>query len=323
MAYVYYKYPAGARLTDYMLDENGAVTRWDLTDSYVQGALYIRKLIAEGLLDKECFTQSDAQVVAKMASGSIAVDAAMYEACQQYEKSGGILLSNPEMKMKPLGPMYMGNGIGYTQMELNGKNGSHIWCFPTTNKNLEATLAWINYINSEEGRTLLNYGIEGETFEYDENGQPRLMQYLLDMQADPAQADAFAALLREYGMQQYTMCYGNLAMEWFGQSNAFAAQIDPDLKAFYDDGFRDLELVDGKLMTSVLPDFPRYEDYKLLLANADSDALLRAYFADTDEEAIAIISEYQNYLLTGENGVLVELLNYLTEQLATRSDWLF
>ena len=48
-----------------------------------------------------------------------------------------------------------------------------------------------------------------------------------------------------------------------------------------------------------------------------------AYFAESDEAAIAIIEEYRNYLLTGENGVLVELLKHVQDQLPTRDDWLW
>ncbi len=40
--------------------------------------------------------------------------------------------------------------------------------------NLEETLRWMDYVYSEEGYMLTNYGVEGETFHYDENGEPIL-----------------------------------------------------------------------------------------------------------------------------------------------------
>lgn len=67
---------------------------------------------------------------------------------------------------------------------IEGVGGQHIaGRFPTstsvaitsTAKDPEACLMVLDYLFSEEGRTLTNFGVEGETFEY-VNGEPRLIE---------------------------------------------------------------------------------------------------------------------------------------------------
>lgn len=49
-----------------------------------------------------------------------------------------------------------------------------------TCSNIELAMAWCDFWYSEPGRLLSNYGIEGVTFEYDENGNPHWTDMLLN-----------------------------------------------------------------------------------------------------------------------------------------------
>ena len=53
------------------------------------------------------------------------------------------------------------------------------YCVSTGCEDLETVARWADYIFSPEGQILSNYGVEGETFEYDENGEPRLSDVVL------------------------------------------------------------------------------------------------------------------------------------------------
>ena len=46
----------------------------------------------------------------------------------------------------------------------------------------------------------------------------------------------------------------------------------------------------------------------------------RAFFAETEEEARQILEEYQEYLMTNEDGQMQEFLDFMTEQSKTRDD---
>lgn len=52
-------------------------------------------------------------------------------------------------------------------------------CISTSCENPELLLRFFDYTYGEEGMLLMNYGIEHETFEYDENGQPQLNDTVL------------------------------------------------------------------------------------------------------------------------------------------------
>ena len=53
---------------------------------------------------------------------------------------------------------------------------SNMWSITTECADPEVICQYIDYIYSDEGVLLANYGVEGETFEYDENGNPRLTE---------------------------------------------------------------------------------------------------------------------------------------------------
>ena len=57
---------------------------------------------------------------------------------------------------------------------------SHLWSVTTVCQDPEIICRYIDYVYSEDGILLANYGVEGETFEYDENGTPRLTDLVLN-----------------------------------------------------------------------------------------------------------------------------------------------
>lgn len=51
-------------------------------------------------------------------------------------------------------------------------NASTPWSISTACDEVELAVQWCNYMYTDEGAVLCNYGIEGESFEFDENGTP-------------------------------------------------------------------------------------------------------------------------------------------------------
>lgn len=53
------------------------------------------------------------------------------------------------------------------------------YCISTGCEDVETVARWCDYIFSPEGKILSNFGIEGETFEYGEDGEPKLSDIVL------------------------------------------------------------------------------------------------------------------------------------------------
>ena len=59
------------------------------------------------------------------------------------------------------------------------------YCISTGCDDLETVGRWADYIYTEEGRILSNYGVEGETFDYDDEGKPVLGDLILHNEIMP------------------------------------------------------------------------------------------------------------------------------------------
>ena len=60
-----------------------------------------------------------------------------------------------------------------------GASASGGYCISTGCEDLETVARWADYIYSPEGQILSNFGVEGETFEYGEDGEPKLSDVVL------------------------------------------------------------------------------------------------------------------------------------------------
>ena len=80
------------------------------------------------------------------------------------------------------------NGIGYPTVdgslshlgEVGALFDSDMWSITTACEDPEVICQYIDYVYSDAGMLLANYGVEGETFEYDENGTPVLTDLVLN-----------------------------------------------------------------------------------------------------------------------------------------------
>lgn len=70
-----------------------------------------------------------------------------------------------------------GDTIHFIQDSGTGASGGY--CISTGCEDPELVARWADYIYSPEGQILSNYGVEGESLEYDENGDPQLTDLVL------------------------------------------------------------------------------------------------------------------------------------------------
>ena len=308
------------KLTSYDLVD-GKIVWGAMTQSFIDRHMFTWKLVKEGLLDKECFKQNDAQADEKVGNGTALFAAAQYGVPINSTKLTGLYTTNPEMRYVPVGPMTYADGQPLTQIEQMGRHGAHGFLITTACKDVDAALTWLDYINSEEGMRLCQYGIEGVTYDMNEAGQPRLKQEWLDIKAEGR--DIYDEGLREYGINHYLggRFISNTRLSWWGESEAGNADAAvEEIEAYKLQ--RPVVRIPGYPISSLVSSHENYSIVTSEIIDGDTEKQYRerAYFAETEEEALAILTSYQEMLVTKHDGMLVEFLEYATEMYNSRED---
>ena len=147
---------------------------------------FLAQLYKEGLLHKSTITLTSAQWTQSFAMGDdkegvsfIGWDK-MDRIPAQLQAAGQAL--NPDFKLVAGAPIQF-NELGEAATYADSAS-SYNFLVASSCENLDQTLAYIDWLYSDEGMITTNWGKEGETFEYDENGKPRWLPALLE-EKDP------------------------------------------------------------------------------------------------------------------------------------------
>ncbi|GHD03224.1 sugar ABC transporter substrate-binding protein [Streptomyces violarus] len=191
-------------------------------DSYRQMVEYLRKLVAEKLMDPESFSQTDDQAVQKLlAEKCYAMSANPQELVQNYrynleKQVKGAKIEMVPVPVGPAGPVVLGgsrleNGVMVSSKALKSDSFVAMMQF----------LDWLWY--SDEGQKFCKWGVDGVT--YTESGdQYTLKPGISLMGSDP---DAPKDLQKDYGFFNGVFTYGG---SWALVSSSFS----PDEKKFQD-----------------------------------------------------------------------------------------
>jgi putative aldouronate transport system substrate-binding protein len=313
------------KLTYFVDNGDGTLNYSWLTPGWIEENLFIWKLVNQNILDKECFKTNDTLADQKVGNGTALFFAAQYITGINATKQTGLYNTHPEMRYIPIGPMNDVDGNPLVQVESMGRSGSPVIFFPTTCKDLDAAFRYIDYINTLEGMTLALYGIEGQTFVRNAAGQPRLNADLLVRKRN---GDAsWEDVLREVGGKDYIsgrLWYGNLKIDWFGEDEVGAA--DAAVQEIEDyKKLRPARQFPGYSLDAYQSQFPQYAAVSRIAFEGDiiKTYTERAYFAPTEAEARKILTDFQTYLRTQENGVFMRFLEFMAQKAKSRSDIAF
>ena len=150
----------GYHLSSYRQLEDGSIVNTFFTQQTIDQTLFMRKLVAEGLMDVEAFSNTDTMGKEKMAIGKCALFS--FHAPYLVETMRETLYkTNPEMEYVRVGPLKMTDGNIVTAVEKVGRTGSPVHFIAESSEKKEEVLRFLDFINSEEGRLLARYGIEG------------------------------------------------------------------------------------------------------------------------------------------------------------------
>lgn len=192
------------------------------TDGFRRMTEFLRKLVAEELVDPESFTQTDDEAVQKLlGEKSFAISANPQELVQNYRYNlerqvEGAKIEMVPVPLGPAGPVVLGgarleNGVMISSKALGSDTFVAMMQF----------VDWLWY--SDEGQTFSKWGVEGTTYT-SSGGRYTPKPGISLMGSDP---DAPEDLQKDYGFFNGVFTYGG---SWALVSSSFG----PDEKAFQD-----------------------------------------------------------------------------------------
>lgn len=203
--------------------ETGDARFFPVSDEYKEMLEYIHKLYEEELIVENIFSIEHDQFIANLGEGSY---------------GSTVWFAPEEVASKDEGGKYVGMPVlegphGDKVLTQVGDPVQSVGAFVITNENdyPASTVRWIDYFYGEEGMELFFMGVEGETFEFDEDGEPDFMTHITESEDDLTFEEEAAKYLTFPGggfpsMVQEDLFKGVASAE---QSLEASKKLEPDL----------------------------------------------------------------------------------------------
>ncbi len=160
----------------------------------VKAALqFLAKLYKEGLVDPEYYTLTEDDAVAKLNTGRVGVFNCWQDEIYGWTEGNEL---HPDCDYVPLYPLSSSYGQG-----IMGKREPLNWYFAVSAKSkyVDRIVKWFNYMCTDEGKTLMNWGIEGETYTVGTDGKKSFTDLIMKHEKGPIDGR------RYYGMDHLFM----------------------------------------------------------------------------------------------------------------------
>ncbi|MGB8455965.1 MAG: extracellular solute-binding protein [Anaerocolumna sp.] len=154
----------------YNVDENGKLHNWICDDAFKDYITYMHDLYSEKLLWQDYYKNDRSLWRSNL---STALFGAMY---MPYSD----VFLNVEDQFIGYDPLVGPYGDQLWSDAYAGIDQAGAFAISSTCKNPEAAIRWVDYFFFDEGSLFFNYGIEGETYYMDDNGQPRFNDDILN-----------------------------------------------------------------------------------------------------------------------------------------------
>ncbi|MDF2923654.1 MAG: hypothetical protein K0R57_2568 [Paenibacillaceae bacterium] len=147
-----------------------------LNPNYKTGMANLAKWYAEGLIDKEIFTRKgDTRLT--LLSDNVGGSTHDWFA-STYGYNAKVKDKVPGVNLLPIAPPASVSG-DRAWFDYRGTVSPSGWGISASNKHPEETIKYMDFWFSEQGRTLINYGVEGDTYDL-VDGKPAFKKELLD-----------------------------------------------------------------------------------------------------------------------------------------------
>ncbi|MFC5649780.1 extracellular solute-binding protein [Paenibacillus solisilvae] len=291
---------------DYVDKGDGTFEHVFFNKAYEDYTLYYRKLISDGLLDPETFTQTDPIAKEKITQGRIAVLAAHYPAILDASKE--YVKAHPGSDYVPVGPLERAGAEANRPVDL-GIQGNNVTAITKKAKNVDAALRLLDYLASDEGTLLVRYGVKG--VHWDEvDGKPTAKKDW----ADKFTADTTGKLKKNEGMgigfesmsgQDRTVSLGGGDI-W--ADPARTAMMEKARKILRPNG---ISVISAYYPGDVISKSPQWESLKPSMDQI-GDVWKTAVFAKSDEAALKVINDLREQM---NNTGYPEAIKYANDNL--------
>ncbi len=238
---------------------------------------YLNRAYEAGVLDPEFATQSQETMEAKLQSGQsfFYLDNSGFgqnytKILQQVEgQEDGLLQILPTLE-NSFGDR---RAVSYAEFYLGRFYGINAGC-----KNMDELIKFIDFLYSEEGSNITNYGKEGYSYELDENGEPQFIQSYVEQFKD-AKPSSYYAVYSDLGV-------GKLDLSLWACNTETQFKIQKALGDFSAD----------------------VEEYWDIIANDDAYVephIEPAFTTDEAEEIADILTDVTTYLETQYNDFIM------------------
>jgi len=289
--------------TDYLDKGDGTLEHVFFNKAYEDYTLYYRKLISEGLLDNEAFTQTDPIANEKIKQGRVAVLAAHYPAILDASKD--YVKANPGSDYVPVGPLERAGAAADRPADLNIQ-GNNVTVIPKKSKNVDAALKLLDFLASDEGFMLTRYGVEGVHWEM-KDGKPVAKQEYFDKFT----ADTSGKVRKNEGISiGFESIAGRDQLNSLGSGDIWA---DQDRNAAMDNARKILRPNGTQIISAFNPGdvMAKSPQWEMLKPSMDKigDAWKEAVYAKSDDAAMKIINELREQINKTGYGDAIQFVN--------------
>ena len=159
----------------------------------------------KGYIAKDWATASSSEKKAAYVAGTVGVAISSCDDFRQLAIAAGFeAASLPYIKKDE-------NALYHAEI-LNSNNGGSATVISATCENVEAALAYLNYFYTEEGKMISNFGVEGLSWNYDENGVPKYTEHMLHPENFSAESANYIYRCHNLPKWQYITTMNNAAV---------------------------------------------------------------------------------------------------------------
>lgn len=189
---------------EWLIDENNQAVYKYRSEKIREYFKWLNRMYNEGILDSEFATQTHEDYIAKIASGRVL---SLLDTDWDYADGEKVLIADGKLgkTYAPL-PLTMDKDTKCATLMYQGLTTGYGVGISKDCKDPVAAIKFLDYICSDEGQVLVNWGIEGENYFVDENGK----RYRTEEEVAEANSNTDYQKTTGVGFHTYPFpCYGN------------------------------------------------------------------------------------------------------------------
>lgn len=176
--------------TDFSI-KDGKVIYGPLEPEYKTGMTNLAKWYDEGLIDQEIFTRGGSARETLLGDNVGGSTHDWFGSTAGY--NGTLKDKIPSFQFAPIAPPASASGV-VAEYDFRATVGNNGWAISSDNEHAVETIKYFDFFFTEEGRTLMNFGVEGETYTL-VDGKPTFTDAIL------AESNVVKTLKDNYGVQ--------------------------------------------------------------------------------------------------------------------------